>query len=134
MRPRGYRLPERSERYDALRRNWCVFNAPYAFGTFRVRFKRTLQSPLFFVGCVADAPFFVLVCSQLTLRTISLLYNVPMPDKVLTCQNCQSPFVYSEYEQTRDAKESKNTPLYCPICTSIKQREAAHPPIPPMAK
>ncbi len=53
-----------------------------------------------------------------------------MPDKVLTCQNCLSPFVYSEYEQQKNAKENKPTPPYCPICTSLKQSGAKHPPKP----
>ncbi|KKS62211.1 MAG: hypothetical protein UV37_C0013G0003 [Candidatus Collierbacteria bacterium GW2011_GWA1_42_60] len=53
-----------------------------------------------------------------------------MPDKVLTCQNCQSPFVYSEYEQARDAKENKPAAIYCPICASIKARQVQHPPKP----
>jgi hypothetical protein len=50
-----------------------------------------------------------------------------MPDKVLICQNCQSPFVYSEYEQQRNAKENLPEPLYCPICTSIKAQENKRP-------
>ncbi|TRZ48511.1 cytochrome C551 [bacterium] len=50
-----------------------------------------------------------------------------MPDKVLICQNCQNPFVYSEYEQYNHAKDNKPAPLYCPICQSIKTQEAKRP-------
>ena len=50
-----------------------------------------------------------------------------MPDKVLICQNCQSPFVYSDYEQSRDTKENKPAPLYCPICQSLKDQAAKRP-------
>lgn len=79
-----------------------------------------------------------------------------MPDKILLCQNCHHPFVYSEYEQALDQKKfivhssrlldnSKNQeprtnnfapitstpdPLYDPICASIKSSEAKHPPKP----
>jgi rubrerythrin len=50
-----------------------------------------------------------------------------MPDKVLICQNCQSPFVYSEYEQTNHIQDNQPAPLYCPICHSIKSQEAKRP-------
>lgn len=54
-----------------------------------------------------------------------------MPDKVLVCQNCHSPFVYSEYEQLRDSKEKKEMPFFCPICTAIKNSAKARPAKPP---
>ncbi|HOX96681.1 MAG TPA: hypothetical protein PLI45_04870 [Candidatus Woesebacteria bacterium] len=53
-----------------------------------------------------------------------------MPDKVLICQNCHNPFVYSDFEQQKDVRENKTAPLYCPICSAIKQSEAKHPPKP----
>lgn len=53
-----------------------------------------------------------------------------MPDKILICQNCHKPFVYSEFEHTRDLKEGRPEPIYDPICASIKAAEAKHPPKP----
>ncbi|HSV95190.1 MAG TPA: zinc-ribbon domain containing protein [Spirochaetia bacterium] len=50
-----------------------------------------------------------------------------MPDKVLICQNCHNPFVYSEYEQINDTKENKAEPVYCAICKSIKAQEKKRP-------
>jgi hypothetical protein len=50
-----------------------------------------------------------------------------MPDQIKTCQNCQNPFVYSEYEQIKDAKENKPAAIYCPICSSIKSQETKRP-------
>ncbi|PIP85615.1 hypothetical protein COT86_02045 [Candidatus Collierbacteria bacterium CG10_big_fil_rev_8_21_14_0_10_43_36] len=71
-----------------------------------------------------------------------------MPDKILICQNCKNPFVYSDYEQNLDQKKISDhssrisdniqnphqaprtnhlAPPYCPICTSIKASEAKHP-------
>jgi rubrerythrin len=50
-----------------------------------------------------------------------------MPDKVLICQSCHSPFVYSEYEQIKHAKESQPEPIYCPICSATKAAEAKRP-------
>ncbi len=50
-----------------------------------------------------------------------------MPDKIIICQNCQNSFVYSEFEQNRDAREGKPAPIYCPICQSIKEQEARRP-------
>lgn len=50
-----------------------------------------------------------------------------MPDKVLTCQNCHNPFVYSEYEQQKNVKENRPDPQYCPICASIKSQEEKRP-------
>jgi hypothetical protein len=66
-----------------------------------------------------------------------------MPDKILTCKNCQNPFVYSEYEQTLKDREFKvssskfmdniynqELPKFCPICAAIKASESKHPPKP----
>jgi len=64
-----------------------------------------------------------------------------MPDKILICQNCINPFVYSEYEQNLNRKlnsvhvnseqmTNNLEPLFCPICSSIKASEAKHPPKP----
>ena len=53
-----------------------------------------------------------------------------MPDKILICQNCQKPFVYSEYEQKLDAQSARPEPVYDTICASIKASEAKHPPKP----
>lgn|GEM_PF-1861033 len=50
-----------------------------------------------------------------------------MPDKILTCQNCLSPFVYSEYEQQKNTRENKPAPSYCPICQSLKAQEEKRP-------
>ncbi len=53
-----------------------------------------------------------------------------MPDKILICQNCKKTFVYSEYEQTYDAKLGKQQPVFDPICASIKAQEKKTPPKP----
>ena len=53
-----------------------------------------------------------------------------MPDKLLICQNCHNPFVYSEYEQNLDRKNNRPAPAYDPICASIKASEQKHPPKP----
>ena len=50
-----------------------------------------------------------------------------MPDKVLSCQNCHSPFVFSEFEQYEATKQNKNEPIYCPICQSLKNQEKFRP-------
>ena len=50
-----------------------------------------------------------------------------MTDKILTCQNCQKTFVYSEYEQKLDARASRPEPLYDPICASLKAQAARRP-------
>ncbi|EKD79806.1 MAG: hypothetical protein ACD_40C00291G0003 [uncultured bacterium] len=61
-----------------------------------------------------------------------------MPDKILICQNCKNPFVYSDYEQNLDKRNQKSESIYCPICSSIKASEAKHPPkpikIPPLSE
>jgi len=57
-----------------------------------------------------------------------------MPDKVLICQNCHNPFVYSEYEQKINAQKNAPNPIYCPICAAIKKAEALHPPKPKTPK
>ncbi|EKD53068.1 MAG: hypothetical protein ACD_61C00165G0001 [uncultured bacterium] len=56
-----------------------------------------------------------------------------MPDKILTCENCKNPFVYSEYEQAMDKRNNRAEAIYCPICASIKASEQKHPPKPKKA-
>ena len=65
--------------------------------------------------------------------TIAVTSTNNMPDKILICQNCHNPFVYSDYEQNLDAKSGRPEPLYDPICASIKASEAKHPPKPKRA-
>jgi hypothetical protein len=50
-----------------------------------------------------------------------------MPDKIIICDNCKNPFVYSELEQNLDKKNNRPEALYCPICTSIKASASKRP-------
>lgn len=50
-----------------------------------------------------------------------------MSDKVLICQKCHNPFVYSEFEQQKDSKNHRPAPQYCTICSAIIAQEARFP-------